>query len=72
MNEAYKKASRTMDECKNLWIMLEDRKNLDFKTWKQKHIDTLIALDESEDDFMLHQAEALYEDCYHMRKTFIR
>lgn len=63
MNKAYEKASQTMNKCKDLWIMLKDRNTLDFKTWKQKHIDTLIALDESEDDFMLHQAEALYEDC---------
>ncbi len=45
-------------------LMFEERKKLDFETWKQKHIDTLIFLDECpNDDFMLHQAEALYEDC---------
>ena len=53
----------TGKEIKAHWIMLKERKTLDYKTWKQKHIDTLILLDESEDDFMLHQAEALYEDC---------
>ncbi len=52
-----------MTKAKKMWVMLKDRKNLDFQTWKQKHIDTLIMLDESADEFMLHQAEALYNDC---------
>ena len=52
------------EQIKAHWIMLKERKTLDFETWKQKHIDALIFLDEyPEDDFILHQAEALYEDC---------
>tara|TARA_Y100001938_G_C7844953_1_gene307945 strand:- start:385 stop:555 length:171 start_codon:yes stop_codon:yes gene_type:complete len=52
------------EQIKAHWIMLKERNTLDFETWKQKHIDALIFLDEyPKDDFMLHQARELYEDC---------
>ena len=44
-------------------IIWEDRNTMDFEPWKQKHIDTLIDMDnDPECDFMLFQALELYMD----------
>mgnify|MGYP001334144715 FL=1 len=52
------------EQIKAHWIMLKERKTLEFEAWKQKHIDALIFLDENpNNDFMLFQAYELYQDC---------